>query len=137
MAPALEVGESVLVAYGMGELERYDLVVLQRPNEKEPKVKRVVGMPGESLQLMNGDLVIDGERIPLDVPRPPLVAVFDDSHDRVEEWFQMGSTQVNPWQKTEEGWRLGAAEVESGAAAGTMFFAKPVSYTHLTLPTKA
>ena len=131
MAPALEVGESVLVAYGVGELERYDLVVLQRPNEKEPKVKRVVGMPGESLQLMNGDLVIDGERIPLDAPRPPLVAVFDDSHDRVEEWFQMGSTQINPWQKTEEGWRLGAAEVESGAAAGTMFFAKRVTASHI------
>ena len=36
----------------------------------------------------------------------------------------MGSTQVNPWEKTEGGWHLEAADVASGAAAGTMFFAK-------------
>ena len=118
MAPTLEAGESVLVAYGAGELERYDLIVLQRPNEKEPKVKRVVGLPGESVQLMNGDVVINGDRIPLDALRPPLVSVFDDRREPVEEWFQMGSTQLNPWQKTDEGWRLDATEVESGAAAG-------------------
>ena len=131
MAPTLEAGESVLVAYGAGELERYDLIVLQRPNEKEPKVKRVVGLPGESVQLMNGDVVINGDRIPLDALRPPLVSVFDDRREPVEEWFQMGSTQFNPWQKTDEGWRLDATEVESGAAAGSMFFAKRVTASHI------
>ena len=124
MAPTLEAGESVLVAYGQEALERYDLIVLQMPNEKKPKVKRVVGLPGESVQLMNGDLVVNGARISLDEPRPPLVAVFDDSLEPVEEWFQMGSTQVNPWKKTEEGWHLEATDVPSGAAAGTMFFAR-------------
>ena len=124
MAPTIEARESVLVSYGKEEFTRYDLVVLQMPKEKRPKVKRIVGMPGESLQLVNGDLVVNGARIPLDVPRPPLVAVFDDSRDLVKEWFQMGSTQMNPWQKTADGWHLDATEVASGAAAGTMFFAK-------------
>jgi type IV secretory pathway protease TraF len=133
MAPTLEAGESVLVTYRKEGLERYDLVVLQMPNEKKPKVKRIVGMPGESLQLVNGDLVVNGARIPLDVPRPPLVAVFDDSRDLVKEWFRMGSTQMNPWKETEEGWHLGATEVASGAAAGTMFFfAKRLTAGHIS-----
>ena len=101
------------------------------PNEKKPKVKRVVGLPGESVQLMNGDLVVNGARISLDKPRPPLVTVFDDSLEPVEEWFQMGSTQVNPWEKTEEGWHLEATDVASGAAAGTMFFARRLTAGHV------
>lgn len=131
MAPTLEAGESVLVGYGQKELKRYDLIVLQMPNEKKPKVKRVVGLPGESVQLMNGDLVVNGARIPLDEPRPPLVGVFDDSRDLVEEWFQMGSTQMNPWKKTQEGWHLAATDVASGAAAGTMFFSRRLTAGHL------
>lgn len=136
MAPTLRGGpeksESVLVRYGRGDIERFDLVVLRRPGVKEPRVKRVVGLPGESVQLVLGDLVIDGARLPLSAPRPPLVEVFNDSRDRVEEWFQMGGTEVNPWEKTEAGWHLAAEDVASGAAAGTMFFAKRLTAGHIS-----
>ena len=124
--------ESVLVRYGRGTLERFDLVVLRRPGAKAPRVKRVVGMPGESVQIVRGDLVIEGRRLPLSAPRPPLVAVFDDARDPVEEWFQMGGTVLNPWTKTDEGWHLAAEEVPSGAAAGTMFFAKRLTAGHIS-----
>jgi signal peptidase I len=124
--------ESVLVRYGRGTLERFDLVVLRRPGAKAPRVKRVVGMPGESVQIVRGDLVIEGQRLPLSAPRPPLVAVFDDARDSVEEWFQMGGTVLNPWTKTDEGWHLAAEEVPSGAAAGTMFFAKRLTAGHIS-----
>jgi len=138
MAPTLgggsgeDGGESVLVRYGRGSLERFDLVVLRRPGVKVPRVKRVAGLPGESVQIVRGDLVIDGERLPLTAPRPPLVAVFDDTRDAVDEWFQMGGTEVNPWTKVDEGWRLAAEEVPSGAAAGTMFFAKRLTAGHIS-----
>jgi len=132
MEPTLGPEESVLVRYGRGEVERFALVVLQRPEAKEPKVKRVVGLPGESVQIVRGDLVINGERLPLSEHRPPLVDVFNDSNDAVEEWFQMGGTQVNPWKKTDEGWRLAAEEVPAGAAAGTMFFSKRLTAGHIS-----
>jgi type IV secretory pathway protease TraF len=132
MVPTLQAGESVLVSYGEQEIERFDLVVLRRPSEKRPKVKRVVGLPGESVQLVNGDLVVNGDRLSLQTPRPPLVAVYDDSVDPVEEWFQMGSTQMDPWKKTAEGWLLEAKGVARGAAAGTMFFAKRLTAGHIS-----
>lgn len=133
MAPTLGAseaggcGESVLVRYGRGTLERFDLVVLRRPGVQVPRVKRVVGLPGESVQIVRGDLVIDGERLRLDAPRPPLVTVFDDEVDAVSEWFQMGGTEVNPWTETKEGWHLAAEAVPSGAAAGTMFFGRRIT----------
>lgn len=136
MAPTLRGGsaesESVLVRYGRGDIKRFDLVVLRRPGVKEPRVKRVVGLPGESVQVVLGDLVIDGARLSLSAPRPPLVEVFNDSRDSVEEWFQMGGTEVNPWEKTEAGWHLAAEDVASGAAAGTMFFAKRLTAGHIS-----
>jgi signal peptidase I len=136
MAPTLQGGEgdgeSVLVRYGRGDIERFDLVVLRRPGVKEPRVKRVVGLPGEAVQLVLGDLVIDGERLHLTEPRPPLVEVFNDSRDQVDKWFQMGGTEVNPWQESEGGWHLAAEEVPSGAAAGTMFFAKRLTAGHIS-----
>ena len=136
MAPTLRGGaegsESVLVRYGRGDIGRFDLVVLRRPGVKEPRVKRVVGLPGESVELVLGDLVIDGDRLPLSAPRPPLVEVFSDVRDEVDEWFQMGGTEVNPWQEREEGWHLAAEDVPSGAAAGTMFFAKRLTAGHIS-----
>ena len=136
MAPTLRGGgdenESVLVRYGRGEIERFDLVVLQRPGVKAPRVKRVVGLPGEAVQLEFGDLVIDGEKLPLSAPRPPLVEVFNDERDEVEEWFQMGGTEVNPWERSGDTWHLAAEEVPSGAAAGTMFFAKRLTAGHIS-----
>jgi len=136
MVPTLRGGagesESVLVRYGRGDPARFDLVVLRRPGVKEPRVKRVVGLPGESVQLVLGDLVIDGERLPLSTPRPPLVEVFNDSRDHVEEWFQMGGTEVNPWEEGESGWHLSAEGVESGAAAGTMFFTRRLTAGHIS-----
>ena len=127
-----EQNERVLVRYGRGELERFDLVVLRRPGVKVPRVKRVVGLPGETVRLEFGDLIINGEKLPLSAPRPPLVEVFNDTSDQVEEWFQMGGTEVNPWERGEGLWHLAAEEVPSGAAAGTMFFAKRLTAGHIS-----
>ena len=135
MAPTLRGGtegaESVLVRYGRGDLKRFALVVFRRPGTKEPRVKRIVGLPGESVQIVLGDLVVDGERLPLSVARPPLVEVFNADNGRVEEWFQMGGTEVNPWEEIEGGWRLSGESVPSGAAAGTMFFSKRLTAAHI------
>jgi signal peptidase I len=80
-------GESVLVFYGARKVGRFDLVVLERPDEDEPIVKRVVGLPGESIQISNGDLLIEGRRLSIDVPRPEPIVVFDERHHSIERGF--------------------------------------------------
>jgi len=77
-ADAEEEDEQVLVRYGRIEPERFDLVVIRSPNESQPLVKRVCGLPGEDIMIRDGDLFIGRARLPPDAPRPPPVPIFDD-----------------------------------------------------------
>jgi signal peptidase I len=86
-----EGGELVLVRYDRDpELARHDLVVLLREGEREPIVKRVVGLPGEEIQLRGGDLLVDGQKLGPRAPRPPAVPVFDSRLHSVAEHFELG-----------------------------------------------
>lgn len=64
MEPTLEPDDKVLTSplpYLWGEPQRGDIVVFQAPNEEEGVfyVKRVIGLPGEHLQIMDGQVYID------------------------------------------------------------------------------
>ncbi len=78
-------GERVLVFYDSSpKLERFDLVVFLPDGEKEPIVKRVVGLPGESVQISNGQLLIDGKRTRTNIDG---IVVFDDREMPMESAF--------------------------------------------------
>lgn len=82
-------GELVLVRYGRApELERFELAVILREGEREPAVKRVVGLPGEEVRIMGGDLLIDGAKLGAEVERPRPVLVFDSERHDMEEHFE-------------------------------------------------
>jgi signal peptidase I len=94
-----EGAELVLVRYDADpELERNDLVVLLRPAERQPIVKRVVGLPGEELQIQNGDLVIDGKKLGPRDPRPPAILIFDSDDHPLAQHFELSG-----------GWSQGSA----------------------------
>ena len=63
-------GERVLVFYGKSAPARFDPVVVLRKGEDTPVVKRAVGLPGERLQIVDGDLLVNGARLAPDAPRP-------------------------------------------------------------------
>jgi len=67
MDPTLKRLDRILVSkisYGVGEPRRWDVIVFRHP---EPEggarnfVKRVVGLPGEKLQIIDGEIHINGE----------------------------------------------------------------------------
>lgn len=63
MQPVLNADDVVLVnrlAYDVGEPERFDIVVFEREDRKK-NVKRVIGLPGETVQIKGGFIFIDGE----------------------------------------------------------------------------
>lgn len=63
MQPVLNADEVVLVnrlAYDVGKPERFDIVVFEREDQKK-NVKRVIGLPGETVQIKGGFVFIDGE----------------------------------------------------------------------------
>ena len=67
MSPELSDGERILVnklVYQLGDIERGDVVVFWYPEDPDLSfIKRVVGLPGEIVEIRNGRVYVDGELI--------------------------------------------------------------------------
>ena len=71
MEPTLKQMDRILVSkitYNLGRPARWNVVVFRRraPDDPEKRnrnfVKRIVGLPGETLQIVGGEIYIDGKR---------------------------------------------------------------------------
>jgi len=73
MVPTLEIGDRVLVnklSYKAHEINRGDVVVFKRPpglpagpGEPEDLIKRVIGLPGDTVQAKDGSMYVNGKRL--------------------------------------------------------------------------
>ncbi len=66
MAPTLEAEDVCLInklAYDLGEPKRFDIVVFQKDEESRLNVKRIVGLPGETVSIMGGDIYINNYKL--------------------------------------------------------------------------
>jgi signal peptidase I len=65
MEPTLHSGEFVVVnklAYKIGDVKRGDVVVFHFPrNPEQEYIKRIVGLPGDTVAVRNGEVRINGE----------------------------------------------------------------------------
>lgn len=66
MDTTLSAGETVLInrfAYYMGEPKRGDIIAYKLNNDENASthVKRIIGLPGETIQIKDGQILIDGE----------------------------------------------------------------------------
>ena len=66
MEPAFRSGGVLVVrSYGRAQIARGDVVTLRHPGEPDAHdLKRVVGLPGETLRLADGALFVDGVHLP-------------------------------------------------------------------------
>ena len=68
MENTLHNGDNLLVekvSYLFSDPERFDIVVFYPygKDEEEYYVKRVIGLPGETIQIIGSDIFIDGEKL--------------------------------------------------------------------------
>jgi len=71
MYPTLNVGDRVLVnklSYRLHDVNRGDVVVFERPASETSStipdlIKRVIGLPGESITIEDGSVFVDGKRL--------------------------------------------------------------------------
>lgn len=65
MTPCLQAGDVVLMnrlSYDLGSPDRMDVVVFQR-EDRRANVKRVIGLPGETVQIRQDRIWIDGKEL--------------------------------------------------------------------------
>ena len=55
------IGFSNVLGMKPGEIRRFDIVIIYVPEKNEYLVKRVIGLPGETVSYSNGQLYINGE----------------------------------------------------------------------------
>lgn len=63
MVPTLEGGELMLLKKYDTDYERFDIVVVNKNVEGDNLIKRVIGLPGETIRYKNNHLYINGEII--------------------------------------------------------------------------
>jgi signal peptidase I len=67
MEPNLHPNQRLIiekVSYRFGMPERGDVVVLKLPGRgSDPLIKRVIGLPGETIEIRGGYVYVDGERL--------------------------------------------------------------------------
>lgn len=67
MAGTIDPGDNVFCTrFGIGEdeIERYDILIFNAPdNPDETYIKRVIGLPGETIEVRNGRVYADGQEL--------------------------------------------------------------------------
>lgn len=60
MVPTLDGGE-IMILNKLGYIDRYDIVVLDIEEEEEELIKRIIGLPGETVEIKNNEVYINDE----------------------------------------------------------------------------
>jgi signal peptidase I len=108
MLPQLNDGERLLVnklvyykiqSVSWGHLERGDIVVFWFPKEPDKSyVKRIIGLPGESVEVREGKVMIDGQQLNedyLDFEHNQSLPSFPPRRVEEHHYFVMGDNRDN------------------------------------------
>lgn len=100
MEPELADGQSVIVnkiCYGKDKPERFDVVVFRYLyKDGEYYIKRVIGLPGETVQIKGGELYVDGLKLSDPFSEEPIADAGRASEPVTlgeDEYFVMGDNR--------------------------------------------
>ena len=62
MYPTLHNGDRMVLSK-VGDIHRFDVVILKAPDENVEYIKRVIGIPGDTVEMKSGVLYINGKKV--------------------------------------------------------------------------
>lgn len=104
MIPTLQIGDRLLVdkiTYKFGELHRKDIIVFAPPPEaqvgeqKNDYIKRIIGLPGDEIQVNNGKVYLNGKELVEPYINQPPTYNYGPSIVPEGELFVMGDNRNN------------------------------------------
>ena len=99
MIPTLHEGDLVIVnkLYGKpSTVERGDVIVFRPPSNKSVSyIKRVIGLPGETIEVKNGCVKINGEELKEEYILTATPNIFGPQVLKENEYFVMGDHRNN------------------------------------------
>ena len=96
------------LAYVLGDPQRFDIVIFRYPDdESQLFIKRIIGLPGETVEIIDGKVYIDGSETPLGDSFTPETPTGNYGPYTVPEncYFMLGDNRNNSkdsrfWQNT-------------------------------------
>lgn len=101
MKDTIQEGDRLIgwrIAYLFSDPKRGDIVIFNNPdNEEEKYIKRVIGLPGETVEIIDGQLYIDGQFFEEDYIKEPMNGSFGPFEVPEDSYFMMGDNRNHSW----------------------------------------
>ena len=122
-------GDKVLVnkfVYHFTDPKNWDVIVFDPPEGNHLYIKRLIGLPGQTIQIVNGDIYANGKilRKTPEVEDALLYPIYDSSKD-FNPLSHYSQFQKDPWSITEN-WRIAENYFEIKKASGNLIFELPI-----------
>ncbi len=99
MRPTINNGDRLLIEGDPGEIRRGDIVVHIYPKDQTKKyIKRIIGLPGETIEFRGGRVMISGEYLEEPYIDPELSRnVYDRAPEKIglDEYYVLGDNRDN------------------------------------------
>ena len=99
MIPTLQNGEYILVnklAYKTGQPNRGDIIVFRLPgDESQDLIKRVIGLPGDTIEVRNGQVYVNGAALAEPYLSQPTNSTIPARQVEPGRYFVMGDNRNN------------------------------------------
>ena len=103
MNPNLDNGEQLLLNISAYNYDRFDIIVFQPECEDEGVlyIKRIIGLPGEHVQIKNNKIFINGKEIKEDYGKGKISVTYHRLYNNIDvvlgknEYYVMGDNREN------------------------------------------